>query len=91
MKATLTAMLSVGNTQHVHPRVTSKAVSPLTNEPSFFICHVPSLVATPPEQVSTVWSDQYHRGLRTSQSHRMIYHHHARQGLALSRTLLRVR
>jgi hypothetical protein len=23
--------------------------------PSFFICHVPSLVASPPEQVSTVW------------------------------------
>jgi hypothetical protein len=26
-------------------------------------------------------SDQHHRGLRTSQSHRMIYRHHARQGL----------
>ena len=43
-------------------------------------------MATPPEQVSTVWSDQHHRGLRTSQSHRMVYHHHARQGLARTRS-----
>ena len=40
--------------------------------------------SAPFDQIST------HRGLRTcSQSHRMIYHHHVRQGLALSRTLLR--
>ena len=67
----------------------------------FFICQVPSMVrafvtfvvatagarSAPSDQIT----DQHHRGLRTSQSHRMIYHHHARQGLALSRTLLRVR
>ena len=52
MNSTLTAMLSVDNTQHVCVCVTKKIASTLRS--AFFIYHVPSLVATPPEQVSTV-------------------------------------
>ena len=64
MSSTLTAMLSVGNTQHVHPCVTNYRMvdSQSPNlQAAFFrfswnvLCtFCPSPLVTPPEQVSTV-------------------------------------
>ena len=53
MNSTLTAMLSVGNTQHVdvHPCVTKKTASSLT---CVLQLQCTFSMATPPEQVSTV-------------------------------------
>ena len=48
---TLTAMLSVGNTEHVHPCVAKKTASSLT---CVLQLQCTFSMATPPEQVSTV-------------------------------------
>jgi hypothetical protein len=53
MNSTLTAMSSVGNTQHAHPCVTKKTASPLTWSVLQLQCTL-TVVAAPPEQVSTV-------------------------------------
>jgi hypothetical protein len=51
VNSTLTAMLSVGNTEHVHLCVTKKIASSLT-----CVLQLQCIfsMATPPEQVSTV-------------------------------------
>ena len=54
MNSTLTAVLSVGNTQHAHPCVTKKTRTASSLTPAFFSCNVPFSMATPSEQVSTV-------------------------------------
>ena len=92
MNSTLTAVLSPGRTQHVHTCAATKTASPVT-----CVLHLPCTLTgcdtagAGQHRLIRSAQDQHHRGLRTSQSHRMIYHHHARLGLALSRTLLRVR
>ena len=55
MNSTLTAILSVGNTEHVdvHPCVTKKTASSLTCVLQLQ-CTFCFFMATPPEQVSTV-------------------------------------
>ena len=77
------------HTACVDPCAIFQSASPLT-----FVLHLPCTLTvcdTAPEQLNgqhrLIGSDQHHpivhRGLRTSQSHsqhRMIYHHHARQG-----------
>ena len=54
MNSTLTAMLSVGNTEHVHPCVTKKTASSLTCVLQLQCTFSMLTMATPPEQVSTV-------------------------------------
>ena len=53
MNSTLTAMLSVGNTEHVHLCVTKKTASSLTCVLKIQLQCTFSMAA-PPEQVSTV-------------------------------------
>ena len=99
MNTSLTGQLSVKRTQHICVCVLQLAISwsPLTcilslscTLTGFWWQHrrsrswsTPAAAPPPSDQISTIESC-----LRTSQSHRMIYHHHARQVLALSRTLL---
>ena len=55
MNSTLTAMLGVGNTEHVHLCVTKKTASSLTCVRFFRLqLQCTFSMATPPEQVSTV-------------------------------------
>ena len=51
MSSTLTAVSSVGNTQHLHPCVTKKTASPLT---CVLQLQCTFSMTAPPEQVSTV-------------------------------------
>ena len=81
MSSTLTAVLSPGRTQHVHPCAATKTASPLT-----FVLHLPCTLTG----CDTAGAGQ-HRLIRSAPSRPAdvavaqndLPYHHARQGLAL--------